>query len=325
MHNIEAAIKEYCSIILAEEPAWVRFLERKFPKISGVIDGSQSMRQECEDHLQDSYQSYIETGHNDADAWKLAQEHFGDTKFLSLEIRKIRRRSYKCLLVRFLAIIALLVLPLGKNARIPLPTFFHPQAVFLMTVCVVVGYMITRKRDSVSLRKYALYGAWLGLFWGIYRVIAVRNIPTQLGEGAAFMLFATFYGLFIATPGARRFVPAAMLILCQAGMSITLLRGWLIPLVSGGIDPRVLKMTVAACVVALLIGFLVFDIRKLHRRIAGMAAFGMVFAWIELLSNMSAPSSLCTFICATSLPPLIAVLMIYPIQKLQEFLLQEAG
>jgi hypothetical protein len=326
MHNIEATIKEYCVKNLPAEPVGIRLLERKFPRIAGFIDSSQSMRQEFEDHLRDSYQAYIEKGHSDEDAWKLAQEHFGDTELLSQEIRKIRRQSYKCLLVRFLAILAYVVLPLGNEAQIGITSFIHPQAIFLMAACAVLGYWIKRKRDSVSLRKYALYGAWLGLFWGLFEAMTMAaNDPSRVGRPIALMLLSALYGLFLAAPAARRLVPAAMLMLCQMGMCIAFLRSGIFPLLSGGFDARTLKLTAAACAVSLLVGFLVFDIRKLHRRIAGIAALGMVFAWIELLMQMRGPQSIAALICATSLPPLIAVLMISPIKKLQQFLLQEAS
>jgi len=325
MHNIEATIKEYCAKNLPTEPVWISFLERRFPKIAGTIDGSQSMRQEFVDHLQDSYQSHIENGYSNEDAWKLAQEYFGDTELLSQEIRKTRRQSYKCLLVRILAIIAYLVLPLGNEARFGFPQFLHPQVLFIMTACAVLGYWITRKRDLVSLRKYALYGAWIGLFWGLFEAMTIANDPSRCGRPVSLMLISTFYGLFLAAPAARRLVPAAMLILCQMGMVIAFLHSGIFPLISGGIDVRTLKMTAAACVVSLLAGFLVFDIRRLHRRIAGIAALGMVFTWIELLLQMRGPQSISALIFATSLPPLIAVLMIVPIQKFQQYLLLEAS
>jgi hypothetical protein len=326
MHNIEAAIKEYCAKNLPPEQAWIRFLERRFPKIAGTMDVSQSMRKEFADHLQDSYQAHIEKGNSADDAWKLAQKHFGDTELLSREIRKIRRQSCKCLLIRFLAILAYVVLPMGNEARIGITSFIHPQAIFLMAACAVLGYWITRKRDSVSLRKYALYGAWLGLFWGLFEATTMAaNDPSRCGMPIAFMLLSTFNGLFIAAPAARRLVPASMLILCQAGVSIALLRSGLFPLISGGIDARTLKMAAAACVVSLLAGLLIFDIRKLHRRTAGIAALGMVFTWIKLLVHIRGPQSIGALVLATSLPALIAVLMILPIQKLQQFLLQEAG
>jgi hypothetical protein len=325
MHNIEAAIKEYCARNLPTEPAWITFLERRFPEISGTIDASQWMRKEFADHLQDSYQSHFEKGHSPDDAWRLAQEHFGDTELLAKEIRKIRRQSCKCLLVRFAAIIALLVLPSGKYAKISPHTFLHPQALFLMAVCVILGYWITKKRDSASLRKYALYGAWLGLFWGIYGVAKAGNDTALMGRPVSFMLISTFYGLFFAAPASRRFFPAAMLMICQIGMSITLLRGFHLTLVPETVDFSTLKMTLAACTVSMIAGLIVFDIRKLHQRIAGIAALGMIFAWIKLLVNLTAPPCLLSSIFATSLPPLIAVLMILPIKKIQQFLLQEAS
>lgn len=326
MHNIEAAIKEYCAKNLSSEPAWVQFLEHRFPRIVRAIDSSQSMRMEFEDHLRDSYQSYIENGHSTEESWVLTQEHFGDTELLCQEIRNTRSLSYKCLLARFLAIIAYIVLPLGNEARFGFPQFFHPQVLFLMTAFAVLGYWITRKRDLVSLRNYALYGAWSGLFWGLFEVMTMlANDPSRCGRPVSLMLMSTFYGLFLAAPAARRLVPAAMLIICQMGMFVAFLRSGIFPLISGGIDARTLKMTAAACAVSLLAGVLVFDIRRLHRRIAGIAAFGMVFTWIELLLQMRGPQSISALIFATSLPPLIAILMIFPIQKLQQCLLQEAS
>jgi hypothetical protein len=326
MHNIEAIIREYCAKTIPDEPSWKSILEHKFPKFAGSMDASLSIRQEFEDHLHSSFQSYLEKGKCSEDAWRLAKEHFGDMDFLAREIKKARNRSYKCLSLRLSAIIAFMLLPLGAAERIRFATFIHPQVLFLMAGCMIAGYWITRNRDFVSLRQYALYGTWLGLFYGLFEAMTmVANDPLRMGRPISFMLMSMLYGLFIADPGARKFAATAMLLTCQIGMATALIRSGIVPLVSRGVDAGIMKMLAEACIAALLAGFLVFDIRKLHRRIAGIAALGMFYAWIGQLTELRGLQSVEALIATTSLPALIAILMISPIQKLRQYMLREAS
>lgn len=327
MRDIEALIKEYCAQHLPPEPMWIAILNQRFPKIAARVDGVKSAQWEIEDHLRNSYEAYLSKGQSSENAWKLAQEHFGDLTLISREICKARTQSYKCLMVRSLAMIALFALPLGNNARIRITQFFHPPALCLMAASAAVGFLITRKRDTDSLRKYALCGAWLGLLWGIIRAITitVEDLPTeQLGGAVAIILLSTFYGLFLAVPAARGLVPATMIVLCQVGVLISLMRIGIGSPYPKAVDASYLKMAAAASLVSILVGFIVFDIRRLHRRLTGVAVFGMVFAYIQIFSNLTA-STIFDFVCATSIPPLIAVLIVLPIRKLQGYLLHEAN
>ena len=75
----------------------------------------------------------------------------------------------------------------------------------------------------------------------------------------------------------------------------------------------------------MLVALAIFDIRKLRRRIAGIAVFGMVFSNMQILSNLTRPhATLFGFVCATSIPPLMAIFILLPIHKLQGYLLHEA-
>jgi hypothetical protein len=111
MRGIEALIKEYCARFLPHEPIWITILNRGFPKIAARMDGTKSVQLEIEDHLRSSYEAYLSKGQSSDNAWKLAQDHFGDAALISHEIYKARTQTYKCLMVRFLAIIALITLP----------------------------------------------------------------------------------------------------------------------------------------------------------------------------------------------------------------------
>jgi hypothetical protein len=326
MRDIEALIKEYCAQNLPSEPIWITILNRRFPKIAARLDATRSVQREIADHLRDSYEASLSKGQNPEDAWKLAQEHFGDVAVISREIHKARAQSYKCVLVRFLAIVALFVLPLGKIARIRIQAFFSPSLLFLLAVCVAVGFLITRKRDRDSLRKYAFYGAWLGLAWGIVLTLIHAKDPSELGAGVAMILLSTFYGLFLAAPKSRGFVSIAMMLICHVGVLVPLARFGLLSFYPDKIDAGLLGMTAAFSLVSVLVGLTVFDIRKLHRRLSGVAAFSLVFAYIQILSNLTrSNASLLTFAFATSIPPLIAVLAVLPIRKLQGYLLREAN
>jgi len=87
-----------------------------------------------------------------------------------------------------------------------------------------------------------------------------------------------------------------------------------------------LGMTAALSLVSVLVSLAIFDIRKLPRRLAGVAAFSMVFAYIQILGNLTrSNASLLAFIFATSLPPLTAVLITMQFQNLQRLLLREAN
>jgi hypothetical protein len=326
MRDIESSIKEYCAQNLPSEPIWVAILNQQLPKLAARLDSARSVQREIEDHLRESYEAFLFKGQNPPNAWKLAQDHFGDVTLISREILKARTQSYKCLTVRFLAIIAIFALPLGKNARFSFVQFFHPPSFCLIAAGAAVGFLIMRKRDFESLRKYALYGAWLGLLWGIFRAITVKDIPTELGGAIAMVLLSTFYGLFLALPTARGSVAAIMMVLCQLGVLISLARVGILSLYPGVVDVDLLKIVAAFSIVSILVGLSVFDIRKLHRRLAGVAVFGMVFAYIQILSSLTRPhATLFSFVCATSIPPLVAILIIFPIHKLQGYLLHEAN
>jgi hypothetical protein len=192
-----------------------------------------------------------------------------------------------------------------------------------------VGFLITRKRDVDLLRKYALYGAWIGLLWGIIRVITitVEDLPTeQLGGAVTIILLSTFYGLFLAVPAARGLVAATMIVLCQVGVLLSLMRIGILSFYPDVVDAAYLKLAAAASMVSILVGFIVFDIRKLHRRLTGVAVFGMILAYIQILSHRTRPpNALIDFAFATSIPPLIAVLSALPIRKLQRYLLLKAN
>ena len=323
MRDIEELIREYCSQRIPPEPIWLTILNRRFPKIAARMDSAKSVQREIEDHLRDSYEAALSNGQNPEDAWKLAQERFGDVAEISREIQKARAQSYKCMMVRFLAVVALFVLPLGEIARIRIPAFFSPSLLFFLAVCMGVGFLITRKRDWDSLRKYAFYGAWLGLICAmVYTIIHVKD-PSKLGAGVALMLLSTFYGLCFAAPKSGGLVSIAMMLLCHVGVLIPL--AGLLSFYPDKIDTGVLWTTAAFSLVSVLVGLTVFDIRKLHRRLAGVAAFSMVFAYVKILSNLtSSNASLLALIFATSLPPLIAVLIAMQFRKLQGFLLRES-
>ncbi len=325
MHDIEILIREYFAQHLPPEPIWIRILSKRFPGIATLLDGAKSVRREFECHLRDSYEANLLKGQSPDAAWKLAQERFGDAAVISREIQKARAQSYRCVLIRFLAVAALFALPLGQIARIRIPAFFNASLLFFLVVCAAVGFMITRKRDIDSLRRYAFYGSWLGLAWGLFYSLVYAGDPSKLGAGIATIILSTFYGLFLAAPKSRSLVSIAMMLLCHVGVLIPTARFGLLSFYADGIDAGVLWMTAAFSLVSVLVGLTVFDIRKLHRRLAGVAAFSMVFAHIQILSNLTRPNaSLLNLIFATSLPPLIAVLITMQIQKLQACLLREA-
>jgi hypothetical protein len=325
MHDIENLIAEYCAQNLPPEPAWIVFLNRRFPKIAKRLDGIKSVQWEIEDHLRNSYEAFLSKGQSPELSWNSAQEHFGDAALISQEIRRVRAQSSKCLTIRCLAIIMLLVLPLGDIARIQIPSFFSPSILFFMGACAAIGFLITRKRDNATLRRYALYGAWIGLAWGVVLVV-MADEPAKVGIGIAAILLSTFYGLFFAAPTARGVVPVAMMVLCHVGVLIPCARFEILPLYRGAPDVSLLKTVAAFSIVSVLVGLTVFDVRRLPRRLAGVAAFGMVFSYMKILSNLThANASVFYLVCATSIPPLVAVLMMLPLGKLQDHLFREAG
>jgi len=318
-------IPEYCRQNLPPDPVWISALSRHFPRFAARLDGAASVQREIEDHLRNSYEAGLLKGQDPESAWQLARDHFGDIARIAQEVRKARAQSCKCLATRFLAVLALVFLPLGKIARLQIPTFIHVPSFGLMAACAAIGYLITRKRDFISLRKYALYGAWLGLLWGIGRVLTIKD-ASEMGAPIAMILLSTFYGLFFAAPTARGAMTTLMMVLCQFGVLASLARIGMLSLHPHAVDAAFLKMVAEFSIVAVLVGLIVFGIRKLHLRLAGVAVFGMVFAQMQILSNMtSSNSALLDFMCATSIPPLMAVLIVLPIYRLQEHLLQKAN
>ena len=325
MRDIEDLITEYCARNLPPEPVWITFLNRQFPKIARRFDSIKSVQWEIQDHLQNSHEAFLSNGQSPELAWKSAQEHFGDAALISREIRKARAQSHKCLTLRFLAFVFLLILPVGHTAQLRIVTFFHPSLLFIMAVCAFGGLLITRKRDSVAFRKYAFYGAWLGLVLGLIRVFKAAD-PSELGVGVAMILLSTFYGLFLAAPEARGFIPTAMIVICHAGVLIPIARFGLLSVYPRTIDSSSLKLVAAFSIVSVLVGLAVFDVRRLHRRLAGLAAFSMIFAYIQILSNLTRDNGSLLFLaCAASVPPLIAGSAVLLIHKLQSLLLREAA
>lgn len=322
MRDIETLIKEYCAQNLPAEPIWRTVLNRWFPKITARMDFFKSAQFEIEDHLRNSHETYLAKGHSTEEAWRLAKEHFGDINLISKEICRARALSCKCLTVRLIAI-GILFFMYFNFARIRFTTFLHPKSLCLMAVCVTVGYLITRKRNMDSLRKYALYGAWIGLFWGIIRAISLQNLST-LGEAVAMMLMSTFYGLFLAAPSVRRWGLAAMTIVCQLGMSIALMRFGRIALYPTRLDPTLLVLGFGAMFLSLLVGLTVFDIRRLHRRLSGLAVFGMIFVWIDICIHLTGGHSILELVFVTSIPVMLSFMIELPIRKLQGCLLKEA-
>jgi hypothetical protein len=325
MRDIDTLINEFCALNLPSEPNWIAVLSQRFPGLAARFDCTKAVRWEFEDHLRASYEAHLNKGEAPDNAWKLARERFGDINPILHEIHDFRAQACKCLIIRLLAIVALFALPLGNNAGIRITQFFHLLSLCLMAASAAVGFLITRKRDLDSLRKYALYGAWLGLFWGIIRAITVQHWPTELGSAVSMILMSTFYGLFLAAPSARGLVPAAMMILCQVGMSIAFMQlGFLHPS-AARFDPTLLILGAGSALVSLLVGLTVFDIRRLHRRLSGLAAFGMVFAWINICLHLTGSHSILEFVFATSMPVLWALLIALPLRKLRRYLLQEAA
>jgi hypothetical protein len=326
MHDIEVSINEYCEKNLPREPAWIAALNRRFHGIASRLDITKSVQREIADHLRCAYESHLERGQSPENAWRQAQDRFGDISLIVEEIRQTRAQSYRCLLIRILAIIALIVLPLGKIAQVRFPAFFQPTLLCLIAFCAVVGALVTHKRDVASLRKYALYGSWTALAWGIIRIFTINNDPSKMGSLIAVILLATFYGLFLAAPAARGISPAIMMGLCHVGVLASLARIGMLNFSFAVINLPLLKMIAAFSITSILVVLIFFDIRKVHLRLAGGASFAMVFAYINILSSLTQLyATIPMLLLATSLPLLITVLSIMPIQKLRDRFLSEAN
>jgi len=108
-------------------------------------------------------------------------------------------------------------------------------------------------------------------------------------------------------------------------MSIAFMQFGFLALYPARIDATLLILGAVASMFSLLIGLTVFDIRRLHRRLSGLAAFGMVFAWIEICLHLTGSHSILEFVFATSLPVLLVALITFLIRKLQVYLLREAN
>ncbi len=146
-----------------------------------------------------------------------------------------------------------------------------------------------RKRD-LNLCVNVCCMALLGLLWGIFRAITVKGyLRTELGGAIAMVLLSTFYGLFLVLPTARDSVAVIMMVLCQLGVLISLARVGILSLHPGVVDVDLLKTVAAFSIVSVLVAFAIFDIRKLHRRIAGIAVFGMVFSHENLKQPDASP------------------------------------
>lgn len=175
------------------------------------------------------------------------------------------------------------------------------------------------------LRKHALGGAWLGLLLGIIQAITVDRIESA-GGAVSMILLSAFYGLFLATPAARGFVLMAMIAICHVGI--------LIPLVRFGLlsqDPRValdaawLKTAAMASIISLLVGLVVFDIRRLRRRFAAVAIFGMFVCYCQVLTHLHGPLAGLELVFTSSIPVLTAGLILLPLGKLQSRLPHNAN
>lgn len=323
MREIGDLIREYCAQKLPAESNWITILNRRFPKIAARIDIVKSMQWEIDDHLRNSFEEYLSKGYSPEDAWKLAKEHFGDLALISREICLARTQSRRCLLIRFLAMGAFCVMPTGKLDPIHISWFISGKALLCLCATVAAGLLITRKRDADSLRKYAFCGAWIGLILGMIKAITVDSREFA-GEAVALILISVFYGLFLAAPAARGIVAAAMIAMCHIGILIPLIRFGMLAPGLFFVDARLLNTAAVASVVSILFGFIVFGIRKLHRRLTAIAVFGMFICYVWIFRNFRLCSGL-ELVLTTSILFLITALMILPIRKLQKHLLREAA
>jgi hypothetical protein len=123
----------------------------------------------------------------------------------------------------------------------------------------------------------------------------------------------------IFSPAARGFAPAIMMGLCHLGVLASLARIGMLGFGYGAINVHLLKTIAAFSIVSILVVLVCFDIRKVHLRPAAAASFAMVFAYVKILSNLTQPYvTIPTLLIATSLPPIIALLCIMPIQKMRD-------
>jgi|WetSurMetagenome_2_1015567.scaffolds.fasta_scaffold49930_3 hypothetical protein len=324
MRDLEILIREYCEQNLPTEPIWITILNRRFPRIAAHMDIAKSMQCEIADHLRDAHEANLAKGHNAEDAWRLAREQFGNIDLISKEIYKARALSYKCLTIRLMAVVILFILSFTRP-EIRFHAFFHPESLSIMALCATVCALITRKRNMASIRKYAMYGAGLGLFYGIIRAITTVHQPPEIGAAIAMILMSAFYGLFLAAPSARGWIFAAMVIACQLGISVVcVVFAGPAPLYPSRIDPALLSLGFGATLFALLVGLTVFDIRRLQQRISAIAVSGMVTAWVFILSNLRRPDGALELVFATSVPVLLTFMIASPIRILQAYLLREA-
>jgi hypothetical protein len=325
MREIEDLIKEYCAEKFPAEPTWVAILYRGFRKIAASVNISKSLQLEIGDHLRNSFEAHISKGHSPEEAWQLAREKLGDPALLSREIYISRTQSRCCLWVRILALIALYGLLWGSNAPIRLGWFIQLKALCCLAACAAAGFLFTRKRDADSLRKYALVGAWLGLLLGIIQAITVDRVEFA-GMAVSMILLSVFYGLFLAAPSARGLVPVTMIAICHVGMLIPLVRfGILLPDPRAAVDAASLKTAAIASMISILVGLVVFDIRRLRRRLAGVAVFGMFICYCQILSHLHSHLTGLELVLTTSIPLLTAVLIIVPLGKLQSYLLHKVN
>jgi hypothetical protein len=323
MRDIDELIKDYCAEILPPEPLWVAALNRWFPRIAARIDMLRSAQLEIEDHLRSSFGDHISKGHNAEAAWDLAREKFGDPVLISGEISRVRLQSRRCLLVRLLALAAFCALPLGKLDPIHPGWFISVNALSSLGVCVAVGTLVTRKRDADSVRKYAFCGAWIGLILGMLKAATVERLELA-GDAVAWILLSVFYGLVVAAPAARGLAAAAMVVLGHAGVLIPLIRFGILAPNFNPLEPALLHVAAIASLVSLLFSLVVFDFRKLHRRLTGMAVFGMFLCYVWIFRNFK-PCLGMELVFPVSLPLLTAAFMALPIRVLQKLMLRDAA
>lgn len=325
MRKIEELIKEYCAQHLPPEPRWIAFLNRRLPQIAVRFDAVRPLQLEIEDHLQSSFEASLADGQSPENAWKHAREQFGDLSLLSREISRSRNRSEYCLLIRLMALALLVALPPG-NSPLPFPQrFIDGKSLSYMAACILLGFVLTRRRDRESIRKFAFCGAWLALLWGIVQAIAIEIDPASVGSVIALMIMAAFYGLFLAAPSTRGWKLMAMFSLCQTGVLIALIRSGIVSMHAMRLDFTLWPMVGTASVTMMIVGFMVFDLRKLTNRLAGLAGFGMFYSYCAIMQQLRLPVDGLSLTLATSIPFLVAAIFMIPIRKIQNCLLEGAS
>jgi hypothetical protein len=317
MRKIEGLIKEYCAQNLPLEPAWITILNRRFPRLAARFDGIKSVQWEIEDHLQTAFEASLSKGQSPENAWKNAKDQFGDLSRISREIFRARSRSRYCLLIRLMALILLIDLPAGISP-LPFPErFIQGESLSFMAVCIVLGFLMTRRRDLESVRKFAYYGTWMALLWGLLQAIVMEMKPWNAGRPTALIIMSTFYGLFLVAPSVRGWKPIAMFALCQIGVQIPLVRSGIVPIHPMRLDLSLWPMVATASVVTIVVGLMVFDIRRLANRLTGLAGFGMFYCYCQILQSLTRPVDALSLVLATSIPLLAAALVILPIRKIR--------